>query len=336
MPSGLMALLLGLTALLTAADARAQAPSPPRQLLAQIQASQLVEDARKDRDAGLIRQAAAKYRTALSLSPRSIIRYELALVLIELGEPAEAAGLLEEVVRLGPEAIDHQLAKLAHARTRLEDLLAHKLATVVVICRTEGAVVSVDGEDLFTAKGLPRSTMARLKRLEVGWHTFMAEMPGDAADVAFRRYIGPAGTTTTVELKEQWEHRRRWPGLTWEPWAMLGGGALIGLVGAQLEWDAYEANRQLDACGSSNGPSCDLDRHDELQAQVIAERRNGMIAYWIGVPMLVTGGVLAYLNRPIAHRVKDDHRREAPAPREVSIAPFAGPGVEGVMVMGRF
>lgn len=343
------ALLLGLGALLSAGSARAKSLAPLRpQPLAEFfddRAKDLLEEAREDRNAGLIGQAARRYRVALPLSGslESIIRYELALVLIELGQPVEAAVHLEAVIERGHGGLQDPVTKLNHARERLTWLREHRLATVAVTCPIEGAVIFIDNQQVLVVRqGHPRTYVGQVR---AGKHMFVAELPGEQGDVHLLREIGPAGTAVRIELTPQWVYKRRWSAMTWAPWTMIGGGALLGLAGralqtnAQASYDEYVRGSQ--DCMKTR--SCDGDRIrslEKLRDDGDTRRGLGIAAYAIAGTAIATAGVFAYLNRPVAHRIKHGRRGMDPKqPHEqkaVSISPLAGSGGGGVMVMGRF
>jgi len=352
-PAAALALALGVTLALGLA-ARSAAALPfellPRLASASFEsrAAQLVEEAGKDRDAGLLGHAADKYRDALRLREDSVIRYNLALVLIELRQPVEAAELLEEVIRGGAAGLGGRAAELQRARQKLQYLLEHELVTVRVTCPRHGAKVWIDNQLVFTAQRAgSRIDITRVQRVRPGAHTFVAEMPGDEANVAFGRSIGPAGTTVAVTLEERWEHRRRWPALTWQPWALLGGGAAAGIVGVVLQRRAaasYDRYQERVAACLLDGHRCDATNFADLRAQGDTRRALGLVAYGVSAAALVTGGVLAYLNRSVAHRLKQPRRHAVHADaleaieaiEAIEIVPFAGPGLGGAMVIGRF
>lgn len=336
-------LVLGLV-LALARPARAQPlAQQPRLVVANVQtrAAQLFQDARLDRDAGAIGLAADKYREALQLWPHPLIHYDLALVLIELRQPVEAAEHLEEVLARGAAVPKPQLED---ARKKLHELLEDKIATVMVTCPRQGARVSIDDQHVLTVgmKQSPlRFDMARVVRVRIGWHMFVAQMPGDEADVVVRRYIGRSARTEIIRLEERWEHRRRWEHHAWVPWTVLGGGAMIGLTGGALHWSAqtrYDAiEQQGQACFSPECASIPAGRRTYADTL----RAFGLISYGFAGVAVATGGVLMYLNRPIAHRIKNARANAAPGPtparrRMASLVPLVGPDGGGVMVVGRF
>jgi hypothetical protein len=338
------ALALGATLALALALAARPAAAQPFALLPKLasssfeaRAAQLFEEAGKDRDAGLLGQAADKYRGALRLLEHPIIRYDLALVLIELKQPVEAVEQLEEVIRSGAAGLGGRTTELEHARQKLRYLLERELVTVRVTCRRHGAKVWIDGKPLFTVQRAgARADITRVRRVEPGEHTFLAEMPGDEANVAFVRSIGPADTAVAVELEERWKRHRRWPAVTWQPWAVLVGGAATGLAGFALDHAAdvsYERYEQRVAACALDRQQCEPTDFAHLRAQGDTQRALSFAAYGVSAAALVTGGVLAYLNRSVAHRVKQPLAAQA---RAIQIMPLAGPGLGGATVMGRF
>jgi hypothetical protein len=348
--------LLGCAVMLSAGLARAQAPAvpaPPEQSKvgadpwdrgvtpeAWQAAQRAFEEARRNLDAGLLVKAEEKYREALKLWPYPVIDYELALVLIDLGQPVGAAEHLEAALAHGLEGLGGRPDVLENARRRYQELSTERLAYVEVSCREEGAEIWVDGKRVFTVeRGRPSARW----RVEAGQHTFVARKPGHTS--VTRTPFIDAGKTFRIELElytaeELTQHRRRWEGLTWEPWAALGGGALVGLAGGALQWSASSNYRRLEQrleeC-ESEGRSCDIDA---LRARGDTQRMLGIAGYAVAGAALVTGGVLLYLNRPIAYQLTPDEVEESKQrrrqPKSISIAPLARPGVGGAVVLGRF
>ena len=348
--------ILGWGVMLSGGVAGAQAPPPAEQaggpevgedpwdkgvtVEAWQAARRAFEEARKYLDVGLLGKAEEKYREALKQWHYPVIHYELALVLIDLGQPIEAAEHLERALEHGLVGLGNRPDVLENAKKRYLELTTKQLAYVEVSCREPGAEVWADGKHVFTVE---QGKSSARWRVEAGQHTFVARKPGHSA--AARTPFVDAGKTFRIELElytaeELTRYRRRWEGLTWEPWAAIGGGALVGLAGGALQWSASSRYRKLEQklllC-ESKGQSCDVD---PLRAQGDTQRMLGIAGYVIAGAAVVTGGVLLYLNRPIVYQLTPD---EAEQPKEqrrqpiaISIAPLAGPGVGGAVVMGRF
>ena len=356
-------LIVGLGLVLSVASARAerpkvaddkpldqgqQAPWDRGVSTEQMQAAAAVfDEANEQLDASLPAKAAEKYREALKLWPHPMIHYNLALALIDLKRPVEVAENLEKAIQHGIEGLNGQTDKLDQAKRLLEFTL-DQLATVEVSCQKEGAKVSVDGKHVFTVeKGKPNIYKGRVP---IGKHTFVAEKPGYATPVDSP--LIDKRETFRIELKlytaeELTRYRRRWEQRTWAPWAVIGGGALVGLVAGGLQWSASSSYDEFDTkvarctADAMNG-SCDASQFSELRDSGDTKRMIGIVGYSVAGAAIVTGGLLVYLNRRVAYQITTDEyrmeeiRKQRAQQKSVSIAPLVGPGVGGAAVMGRF
>jgi hypothetical protein len=199
-----------------------------------------------------------------------MIHYNLALALIELKRPVEVAEHLEKAIEHGVEGLNGQVEKLDQAKRLLEFTL-DQLATIEVSCQKEGAKVSVDGKHVFTVeKGKPNVYKGRVP---IGKHTFVAELPGYATPVDSP--LIDKRENFRIELKlytaeELTRYKRRWEQRTWAPWAVIGGGALLGIVGGAMQYSASSSYRdfedQVARCTAEamNG-SCDAAQFTDLK-----------------------------------------------------------------------
>jgi tetratricopeptide (TPR) repeat protein len=356
-------LLVGLGLLLSVGSARAERPKvgddKPLDKTQQapwdrgVSAEQMraaaaaFDEANEQLDASLPSKAADKYNEALKLWPHPMIHYNLALALIELKRPVEVADHLEKAIEHGVEGLNNQSEKLDQAR-RLLEFTKDQLAYVEVSCQKEGAKITIDGKHAFTVeKGKPNIFKGRIP---IGKHTFVAEKPGYATPVD-APFIG-GRETFRIELKlytadELTRYKRRWPKRAWVPWAAIGGGALLGLVGGGLQWSATSSydqfNTELKRCSSEGGGlSCDASGFTSLRDSGDTKQTLGTIGYGIAGAAIVTGGLLLYLNRRISYQITTDEYRmeelkkqQKQQSKPVSLVPFVGPGVGGAMVMGR-
>ena len=114
-------------------------------------------------------QALAKYREAIRHWDHPAIRYNIALCLINLGQPVEAKGNLERSLVYGARPLDTQKYEegLQH-RKNLEAQLAH----LEIACRDAGTDITLDGAPLFKAPG------AANRFLLPGTHQVVATRPG--------------------------------------------------------------------------------------------------------------------------------------------------------------
>jgi hypothetical protein len=345
----LAALLVGLAAPPLAGETRAQVPPAPSQPAAgwtkvvmlgrQRAAGKLFEEARRDRDAGMIGKAAGGYRAALAYWEDPIIRYELALVLIELRDPVAAYDQLDRMIQGGRAGIANARV-YEHAVAMRQKLLEHELAHLLVTCWANGARISIDNDEAGAWIIQTRASAARPAiitqrvRVRAGLHTILAELPGGHLVPVQRRVRAGETVHVTVAVPMVW--RRRWENMQWAPWALSSAGLLLWAVGSTLQHSADATYRRagevVEAC-TRDGASCDPGRVTFLRDLAGERRTLGLVGYGLAGAAVVTGGVLAYLNRRVA--------RPATAawpiqPRCTSVAPLVGPGLGGAVVTGRF
>jgi tetratricopeptide (TPR) repeat protein len=276
-------------------------------------------------------QAAAKYREALSHWDHPGIHYNLALALLNLDQPVEVYQQLEEAMKYGHAPLDAD--KYDHA-SRYKNLIEKQLARYEIVCTEPGTVVSLDGRVLFTAPGQKEGLV------RVGQHTIVGEKQGFVT--ANKTPLLPPGQKTVIHLKmytadELTAYKRRWSVAM--PWSILAAGIVVAGVGGILHWqasDQYGAyDRGITSCAMGNpstggctpGPSISDHKStgDALQDVAYA-------AYGIGGALVVTGGVLAYLNRAKPYRVNP----EADTGPKVTLLPSFGRDGAGVVSIVRF
>ena len=312
------------------------------------QAARMFQDANEDLEANLPDKAIEKYRAALKLWPHPAIHYNLAMALVPLDQPVAVVEHLEKAIEHGLKGLNNQADKLAQAKQFLEAHLG-QVANVEVSCQKVGAKVSVDNKHVFTVeKGKPNIYKGRVA---IGKHTFVAEKPGFATPVD-SPLIGPRETFrielqlfTADELKR---YKRLWPRRTWAPWVVIGGGALIGLVGGGLQLSATSSYRQFNTelrrCSDDvGGLSCDASGFTSLRDSGNLKHTLGTIGYGVAAAAVVTGGLLLYLNRRVSYLITTDEyrmellrkQRQQQQTKSITLAPLVGPGMGGAVVMGR-
>ena len=279
---------------------------------------------------GLFAKAAEKYKDALKHWNHPAIHYNLALALMNLDQPIEAYEHLESAVKFG-EAPLQSKDKYDHAKDYLL-LLEKQLADVEVSCDKAGAKVSVDGREVFVAPG------KFTERVRVGKHTFVAEKQGYNARVN-APYVGP-GEHFRIELKlytadELTRYRRRWS-QTWLPYAVAGGGVLIGAIGGLLEWSAQSSYRDYDskvkACNMGDSGCPQSSALTSIKNSGDTKRTLGYVGYGLAGAAIVSAGVLWYLNRPEAYEIRPEDLNN----EQVGVAPVVAPGYAGAAVQGHF
>jgi hypothetical protein len=285
---------------------------------------------------GLFPQAVARYREALRCWDHPGIHYNLALALINLDQPIEVYEQLNEAIKYGSDPLDE--GKFEHAKEYLK-LVAGLLADVEVSCDKPGAKVAVDGKEVFVAPGSFKA------KVRVGKHTFYGEKEGYNARVT-APFIGP-GETFRIELKlytaeELTRYRRRWD-RTWMPYAVIGAGALVGLIGGGLELSAsstYSDYQSSVAKCNTAAKGCELDKNQNLvdmRKSGDTKRTLGYVGYGVAGAAIATGALLTFLNRRTPYQITPDVLEgEKDKPPAVSFTPIVSPGMAGALVQGHF
>jgi len=283
---------------------------------------------------GLFVPSVNKYRAALKHWNHPAIHYNLALALLNLDQPIEVYEQLNQAIIYGaaPLATD----KFEHAKEYLL-LVEKQLADIEVSCDKIGAKVSVDGKEVFIAPG------RFAQKVRVGKHTFYADKQGYNARIT-APYIGP-GEKFRIELKlytaeELTRYRRKWD-RTWVPYAVMGAGVVAGIAGGALELSANASFKDYDkavaACNANNdmpNGGCNVDAPG-LQAKRDSgnsKRTAGFVMYGVAGGALITGAVLAWINRRESYQIQAEQLSE----EHVSVTPVIAPGLAGAMVQGRF
>ncbi len=279
---------------------------------------------------GLFAKASEKYREALTHWDHPAIHYNLALALMNLDQPIDAYENLSVSIKFG-EAPLQSKDKFDHAKDYLL-LLDKQIADVEVSCDKPGAKVSVDGKEAFVAPGHFKT------RVRVGKHTFVAEKQGYTTRIN-APYVGP-GEHFRIELKlftaeELTRYHRKWDA-TWMPYAVIGGGVLVGFVGGLLELSAQSSYRQYDTkvneCNMNNSGCAASSSLTDLRSSGDTKKTLGFVGYGIGAGAVAVGALLAIINRPQPYQI----RAEDLPQEKTAVAPVIAPGFAGAVVMGRF
>jgi hypothetical protein len=281
---------------------------------------------------GLFARAAETYRGALTHWKHPAIYYNLSLALMNLDQPVEAYESMEKATTFGEGPIEKD--KIEHAKEYLL-LLSKQIATIKVSCDKLGARVSLDGKEVFIAPGKFE------ERVRIGRHTLIAEKTGYQARVNAPN-IGP-GETFNVELKlytadELTRYSRRWQA-TWMPYAVLGTGVGLGLVGVGLElWADSTYNdydKQVTSC-SMNNTGCENSQSlKDLRSSGDTKKTLGFVSYGVAGAAIAGGVILAVLNRPKAYLLRPEDLNEKDE-NNVSVAPIVTPTMAGAVVQGQF
>jgi len=321
--AGLAGLALGLAPLAAQAEGR-RAGSEPwyRQTSddARQRAQALFEQA-VDKHQQLLRgDAQALYEQALALWDNPDIRWNLALVLEDLGQYLRAHEQLERALRweaaLGAE-------RLREIQERMGALERRRLARLEAFSDELGAEITLDGQPWFRGAG------RRSALVLSGQHYISARKPGYFP--VTRSVSVRTGEQARVALAMDPDHlieTRRWS--AWKPWVVVAAGVAVAAVGAELERRALAhqdvAAAELVGCDS---PSC-KPTFTPIYNRAETENRLAVGAFAAGGTAVAVGVVLAWLNQTRAHRT------EARAPSNIELTPILSPRSAALSALVRF
>ncbi len=285
-------------------------------------------------------QAAVRYREALTSWDHPAIHYNLVLALLNLDRPTEVLEHLNKAMAYGPDPLDPE--KYEQAK-QYKTLTERQLARLVVRCELEGAVVSMDGQELFVAPGQYEGFV------RPGPHSIVAKKEGYMnSEVSPSLVPGVLSEFDMILLSaaDATEYRRLWP--NWRPWTVFGAGIVVAAVGAGLhlkgraDISAFddEVNAQYQA---TNNEAYGADLSYELlnsRDSALRNQKIAMVMYGVGGAAIVTGAVLLYFNRlrPYRPETSTQVNPETPASAapEVTVLPMLAPEATGMMATVRF
>ncbi|WP_437516011.1 hypothetical protein [Sorangium sp. So ce1099] len=285
---------------LCAGPARAQGSPPPwHQGVSEERkqrAQALFEEARELHRRMMLAEARAKYEEALASWEHPELRIYLARVLASVGLPLLAHESLTLSLRWGPGWLTPELEQ--QARAAMRSLVEQELAAVEMHCDEPGAAVLLDGKPWFVAPGTGR------RMVMPGEHVVVARKSGYFTVV--RPIVVSAGKEASGRLALSVDAvvtRQRWP--AWVPWATIGAGAALGVVGGGLMWHSDTSHRSTDErLRERCVPYCVPSDSDDYAGSVL-EHQLGIGAVIAGGATVVTGTVLLFLNRPQSYRTED-------------------------------
>src|SRR6185436_12821508 len=192
--------------------------------------------------------ALALYDQALALWDNPDIQWNLALVLEDLGHYIRAYQQLESALRWG-EALGPE--RLRQVRDRMRVLETQRLARIETDREEPAAMITLDGKPW-----LPRA--GRRSTLVLPGEHYLAALKSGYLPVTRPVYV-LAGQQARVPLpmdKERSIVTRRWT--AWQPWAVIGAGIAVAVVGAGLDWQAFaHRDAAADALAGCKGLMCD-------------------------------------------------------------------------------
>ncbi|MCE9673492.1 hypothetical protein LY474_37365 [Myxococcus stipitatus] len=266
-------------------------------------------------------EAIRSYRRALGHWNHPAIHYNLALALMNLDQPIEVHKHLQSAMRHGVEPLD--AGRFEHARA-YQALIEQQLTWVDIACDEVGAVVTLNGQPLFTAPGRFQGL------IRPGTHSIVALKEGYLSTEKRQALMPGEKVTFHLDLfteEQVIRYRRRWS--TWVPWAVLGTGLAIAGGGGVMHSKAEERFRAFDARIPATGAP--------LSSELSSLRRQGsrlqgaaIGAYSLGGAVLLSGAIMLYLNRRESYRITPETNERFTA------APFVSAGSRGLLGEFRF
>jgi hypothetical protein len=228
--------------------------------------------------------ALVRYREALRVWKHPAIHYNAGVSLINLEQPLAAYEQIEAALAYGEAPLGAENRRQAELYRKL---LAGQLAELEVHADEPGAEVLLDGKRLFVAPGSARM------RLMPGAHQLVERKPGFSTET--RALDLPAGRLSRSELTlsrpkaPKLRSVRRWA--TWQPWTVLGSGALLGLAGVPV---FLQARKDFETYDDEIARVCPAGcPSDELPRSVVDTRKRARAENTVAVGLFATGGALA-------------------------------------------
>jgi hypothetical protein len=275
-------------------------------------------------DDSLLTAAVAKYEQALEHWDHPGIHYNLMMAQVALKRPIEAYQASIAALHHGPGALaPGEYGRAENYKNRLRD----KIAELTVACDEPGTVVSLDGKNILSGPG------KTLVFVLPGQHELVARKPGYLA--THHALTLAAARSASVHMRMLPESEalittRVWP--VWQPWAVIGAGVGVGLVGGLLEWRADVNNRAFqklldEHCPPPNGclEGGYTDAMESHQLRYRWYRGLGHGALATGGAAMIGGLVLVYLNRP--QEIENPERQRLV---RVNVAPVVTPDMSGL------
>jgi len=242
-------------------------------------------------------QALAKYREALAHWDHPVIRFNMAVALINLDQPLEAYPNLEAAMKFGaaPLGADAYAQALTYKK-----LLDGQLTHLRVTSDVDGADVTLDGRPILHGRG----EASRL--LAPGPHQVVASKPTFVTETSTLVLVPGREIVHAVKLEKlivKTHQVRRWRART--PWLVVGAGVGALAIGGILEVLAHGEYTTYDQLLASQCPvGCSPTRPPGMQ-QVDGATTTGRIENVAGVTLVGLGGAAAiaglvgvFLNQP--------------------------------------
>ncbi len=240
--------------------------------------------------------ALEKYRAAIALWDHPLIRFNLAVTLIRLDRPLEAADELERALRYGETPFKKELYSQA---LDYQALLKGRVGYVEATCEQAGASVLLDGKPWFSCPGTQKM------RVMAGEHALVGELSNYLT--SSQRIIVGGGTTVTEEVKLvplESAVILKYPYRRWIPYTITVTGLAVGLGGLGV-W--LLGRGQMTDFESAFARDCPMGCMKDLSDRPLLRdvRDSAELKGTIGITMMVTGSavviggiVMTIMNRP--------------------------------------
>lgn len=246
----------------------------------------------------LLEEAAVEYEQALTHWKHPKIFFYLSRVWMKLGRPVAAYETLREALRWGESGLskqDHEMALQMQ-----NELLQNEIAEIEVICEEAAAEVTLDGKSLFMGPA------RRQVIVPAGKHQIVARKSNHLTETSSVAVFPGERRSISIKLRRVEEiasTQRRWQ--SWKPWAVVGTGAAVVVIGA-LTHTAAAANfarydrEFVERCPPPGGCfDSELGSKDRLR-RARMQQRFAVSSYMVGGLAMACGIVLVWLNEPNA------------------------------------
>lgn len=260
------------------------------------------------------------YVQALELWDNPDIRWNLALVLEDLGQYLQAHRQLERAYRWG-DALGSERA--LEIRDRMTALETRHLARIEASCAEPETIITLDGQPWFQGAG-KQSVLVEpgehyLAAHKVGFYPVTRSIAILADHVA--RVLLPMYADYMIET-------RRWS--AWKPWATVSTGLGVAVAGLVLEREAIlsrdNAAKSLQHCTKK----CNPDETPGSYKRAVTENRVAIGSLIAGGTATVVGFALVWFNQ------LKIHRSEARGIGPIEISPALSTNGVGVFAQRQF
>ncbi len=228
--------------------------------------------------------ALEKYRAAIALWDHPRIRFNLAVTLIRLDRPLEAADELEKALRYGDAPFDKGLYQQA---LDYQALLKGRVGYVEATCSKAGAKATLDGKPWFDCPGTQKI------RVMAGEHIVEGKLEGWVPATTGRVVVnGGSEAKVDIQMKSIESAvviKYRYP--RWIPFTITGTGLAVGIGGLFVYLSGRsQMNTFEDEFASACPRGCRSDLSDNT---LLRDLRDGAeLKGKIGIGLMIGGGAV--------------------------------------------